>query len=443
MIDCDTFSFFFSTFVNIYSVFAKKLAHMRFDVFISYSRKDGKLVQVFHDELVKAGYKVWMDLDGIESSDVFKVKIVSAIKASQVFLFFSSYNSNSSEWTIKEVDLAVHLKKIIIPIKLDNTDYHDSLLFDLLGIDYISYTKTDNLQFAMNRLLRTLIIKLSNEPPTKHDVPKIDQASRVDDKTIGKNHFSITDYISKYKFWFISLLIIIAFGILGISQVYDTENPDNYLTSEIQEGVDEPEIKRGVDEADMKKAMFFYEEGLEAYLKEDYSTAVKMLRPSAELGYDKAQTLFGFCYAKGHGVEFSFKEAVKWYMAAAEQGNPEAQNKLAWCYQHGEGVEQSYTMAFDLNMKAAMQGLTLSQNNVAAFYFYGWGVHQSYEEAHAWYSLAAEKGEPMSLYHLGLIYEGGLGVEVSKPLAITYYRLAAAKGIQDANVRLNALLSDN
>ena len=411
---------------------------MKFDVFISYSRKDGNLVKVFHDELVKAGYKVWMDLDGIESSDAFKVKIVSAIKASQVFLFFSSSNSNSSEWTIKEVDLAVHLKKIIIPIKLDKTDYHDSLLFDLLGIDYISSTETDNLKLAVNRLLRTLIVKLSNEVPAIQDMPKIDQSSRVD----NKNHISITSYISKYRFLFISLLIIISLGILGIRQVYHIENVDNSLELENRRDVDEQKIKIGVDEADLKKAMFFYEEGLEAYLKEDYSTAVKMLRPSAELGYDRAQALLGFCYAKGNGVEFSFKEAVRWYFAAAEQGNPEAQNKLAWCYQYGEGVEQSYTMAFDLNMKAAIQGYPISQNNVAAFYFYGWGVDQSYEQAYKWYSMAAKNGEPMSLYHMGLIYEGGLGVEASESLAIYYYRLAAAKGLQDANVRLNALLSD-
>ena len=51
---------------------------MLLGIFISYSRKDIKLVKAFHDELVKLGYCVWMDVDGIESSDIFKVKIVSS-----------------------------------------------------------------------------------------------------------------------------------------------------------------------------------------------------------------------------------------------------------------------------------------------------------------------------------------------------------------------------
>ncbi len=405
---------------------------MKTDIFISYSRKDSKLVQIFHDELIKSGYKVWMDLDGIESSDAFKVKIVSAIKASQVFLFFSSCNSNSSEWTIKEVDLAVHLKKMIIPIKLDNSNYHDSLLFDLLGIDYISCTDSNEVKFAINRLLRTLIVKLSKDVPESLEQPKKDNFNIAENKANNRNHIST---IQKNRLWLFALIAIIVIGIFYSPKLITTiTTPTNSQTSN---------IKRGVNKEDLKKALFYYEEGLEAYLKEDFSTAVTMLRQSAELGYAKAQSLLGFCYAKGNGVEFSFKEAVKWYTSAAEQGDPEAQNKLGWCYQYGEGVEQSYSMAFDWNMKAALQGYAISQNNIGAYYFYGWGVDQSYELAHKWYTLAAKQGEPMSLYHLGLIYEQGLGVEVSIPLATHYYSLADAHGVLDAKNRLNALLSED
>ena len=109
----------------------------KYDVFISYSRKDSEIVNQIVEILSAKGLCSWMDKDGIESGDSFKTVIVSAIEKSGVFLFFSSISSNSSEWTVKEVNLAIYKKKPIIPIRLDETEYNPSILFDLVGLDYI------------------------------------------------------------------------------------------------------------------------------------------------------------------------------------------------------------------------------------------------------------------------------------------------------------------
>ncbi len=109
----------------------------KYDVFISYSRKDSEIVNRIVQILSAKGICSWMDKDGIESGDSFKTVIVSAIERSGVFLFFSSISSNSSEWTVKEVNLAIYKKKPIIPIRLDETEYNPSILFDLVGLDYI------------------------------------------------------------------------------------------------------------------------------------------------------------------------------------------------------------------------------------------------------------------------------------------------------------------
>ena len=53
---------------------------MEHDIFISYSRKDTAIVDQFVDRLSEAGYRVWIDRDGIYSGDQFKAKIVRAIK---------------------------------------------------------------------------------------------------------------------------------------------------------------------------------------------------------------------------------------------------------------------------------------------------------------------------------------------------------------------------
>ncbi len=108
----------------------------RYNIFVSYSRKNSELVLAIVKQLQEKGFTVWIDKDGIESGDAFKTVIVRAIKMSDVFLFFSSKEANDSPWTVKEVNTAVHLKKTIIPIRMDDSDYNDSVLFDLVGVDY-------------------------------------------------------------------------------------------------------------------------------------------------------------------------------------------------------------------------------------------------------------------------------------------------------------------
>ena len=129
---------------------------MKYDVFVSYSRKDSAVVQSVVDRLKAEGYCCWMDISGIESGDAFKRVLVQAIKDSKLVLFFSSVNSNSTEWTVKEINIAVGLKKPIIPVRLDDTPYDDSILFDLSGLDYIPYQKQVIRNTGLEKLLRGL-----------------------------------------------------------------------------------------------------------------------------------------------------------------------------------------------------------------------------------------------------------------------------------------------
>lgn len=127
-----------------------------FDVFISYSTKDKETVQPFYDYLIECGFSVWMDAVGIESGDLFKKEIVQAIESSSVFLFFSSENSNASPWVIREVGVANHKHKRIIPVKLDNSQYSNEILFDLVNLDYIDYSTKASRKSGMERLIRDI-----------------------------------------------------------------------------------------------------------------------------------------------------------------------------------------------------------------------------------------------------------------------------------------------
>ena len=73
-----------------------------------------------------------------------------------------------------------------------------------------------------------------------------------------------------------------------------------------------------------------FEKGLNAYEKEDYSTALREWTPLAEQGDALAQYNLGLMYDKGQGVPQDYKTAVKWYTLAAEQGDPDSQRNLRY-----------------------------------------------------------------------------------------------------------------
>ena len=175
---------------------------MKYDVFISYSRVDSDVVREFANRITDAGYRVWMDVDGIESGDEFKDKIVSAIEDSRVFLFFSSEASNASSWTVKEVNVAVVLKKNIIPVRLDDSAYNKSILFDLAGFDYVMCNSHSSLPDAMAKLMHSLDKKIG-ESGAMADGIKAKVAAKV-------NSFKNSGILS-YKYIVLTIVLLFLF----------------------------------------------------------------------------------------------------------------------------------------------------------------------------------------------------------------------------------------
>ena len=83
-------------------------------------------------------------------------------------------------------------------------------------------------------------------------------------------------------------------------------------------------------------------DGLNAYTRQDYKEAVKLLRLSAERGNTLAQYNLGVMYTQGLGVPQDDNKAVKWYRLAAEQGHAEAQLIVGVMYSNGQGVPQDF-----------------------------------------------------------------------------------------------------
>ena len=130
------------------------------------------------------------------------------------------------------------------------------------------------------------------------------------------------------------------------------------------------------------------DEGLAAYERGDYATALQEWAPLANQGDAEAQYFLGHMYAEGQGVPRQYGKAAVWFRQAAEQGNGYGQFALGYLYDKGIGVAQDEAEAARWYRKSAEQGITVAQNNLGIMYEHGRCVPQDYVRAYLWYDLS-------------------------------------------------------
>lgn len=136
---------------------------MKYDVFISYSRKDyvDENENVLPDSPVKAimefldenKISYWIDKKGIYSSSQFVKLITQAIRDSKMLLFVSSKHSNASDYTAGEIIEARNKGKAIIPMRIDETPFSEDYRILINKFDHIEFSKVD----AFPKLLSAII----------------------------------------------------------------------------------------------------------------------------------------------------------------------------------------------------------------------------------------------------------------------------------------------
>ncbi len=178
-----------------------------------------------------------------------------------------------------------------------------------------------------------------------------------------------------------------------------------------------------------------FDEGVAAYDRGDYATALREWRPLAEQGHAEAQFKLGVMYFNGHGVTQDSAEAWKWWRKAADQGHAGAPN-VSELLLGG----MNYGGAAEWYRKAAEQGDADAQYNLGFLYAKGGrDLAQDYAEAVKWYRLAADQGYAKAQFKLGVMYDNGQGVNLGAMYAngqevpqdfiqaFTWFYIAAAK----------------
>ena len=81
-------------------------------------------------------------------------------------------------------------------------------------------------------------------------------------------------------------------------------------------------------------SMADFHEGLEAYIRGDFVTAIRLWRPLAEAGHAKAQNNLGVMYANGEGVPQDDVRAYAWGKLAEAHGDKNAPKGVCIMHEH-------------------------------------------------------------------------------------------------------------
>lgn len=130
------------------------------DVFISYSTKNLDFVKSLYQHLTNRQISTWFDKQSIEAATQWRESIVKGIMECKVFLLVLSPNSTASVNVRKEVDLAEHHGKKILPVMWQSVNpLPPSFQYQLAGTQYIDFKEKpseenfDKVVTILNKLL--------------------------------------------------------------------------------------------------------------------------------------------------------------------------------------------------------------------------------------------------------------------------------------------------
>ena len=138
-------------------------------IFISYKRQDkDKVFHIVEEIKQKTGIDCWIDLEGIESGDLFQNVIIDAIDKADIVVFMLSKNFiapykdektgkvdlEKQTFPEKEVMYALRHNKRLVPISIDGTTLLDCkwLDFNCSGLDYINWNDITQREKLINNL---------------------------------------------------------------------------------------------------------------------------------------------------------------------------------------------------------------------------------------------------------------------------------------------------
>lgn len=154
--------------------------HYKFDVFISYSRKDMLVAERICAALEKQNISYFIDRRGIRGAMEFPSVLAEAIQNSKIMLFLASKNSYDSRFTNKEVTFALNEKPSgsLLPYIIDNSVLPTFLRFTFSDINIRTMEEHPIETVLMHDLCQLLGYTYKTEEDLKNEKKKAEEDYR-------------------------------------------------------------------------------------------------------------------------------------------------------------------------------------------------------------------------------------------------------------------------
>ena len=439
----------------------------KYNVFISYSRKDLERVEKIKEEFeLFTGAKCWMDLEGIsyDSPDFVKV-IGKAINMAPVFLFMLSEHSQNSEIARGELTLAKKRNKHIAIINIDNCEMTDEFTILFSKFNLCNYSEEKQKEKLFKEICSWLGIEFVDCQAKEAKRKREEQQKLIDgirgDCTILNNKETQLE-IDRKNLLVRTETVAAQEQRKELKSFIKNSSPiakkyEEQLSTANKQIADERKQKELLSQ-DLTRTKRELEAAKKQAQHNPEKTTVKPNNKKLHIIYvciillllvvgfgiflfpkrmsPEEQYLLGGYYYTGGCITKDYNKAVEWFLKAAEQGNVDAQYYLGECYYYGRGITKDYDKAVTWYKKAAKTGYAAAQNNLGECYYFGDGVTENHAEAVKWYRKAAEQGYARAQNNLGECYDFGDGITRDHAEAVKWYLKAAEQGYSRAQNNL-------
>lgn len=109
--------------------------------FICHSSSDALEAAQLVDALESRGANCWIGPRNIRAGAPYPEEIVAAVQATDCFIIILSPAANSSQHVLRELEMAVSLRKTVVPVRVDGTKPSHSLTYLLASLQWIDTSR--------------------------------------------------------------------------------------------------------------------------------------------------------------------------------------------------------------------------------------------------------------------------------------------------------------
>jgi murein DD-endopeptidase MepM/ murein hydrolase activator NlpD len=193
-------------------------------VFLSYSRKNLRYVRRLVTDLEAAGVDIWWDQTEITTGEKWDIEIERGMSAASHFLLVMSEDAVQSPNVRDEINLALDLNRIIVPIRIDNCRPP----LRVARFQYIDFADTRAYRDNVNKLLQYLPRQNASYPPRELGLRAGDTLAKPPTRTESPSGTVARNLIA------VVLLVILVLGGGAFVLLNAQQNPTSTVSGQTQ-----------------------------------------------------------------------------------------------------------------------------------------------------------------------------------------------------------------